>query len=77
MVDSIGEFEPVGTHPEHQRRGLGRAANLHGLRLLRAAGARDALVFSLRSNAASEGLYRSVGFQEIAIHRQYVKALQV
>ena len=75
-VGSIGEFEPVGTHPDHQRRGLGRAANLHGLRLLRAAGARDALVFSLRSNAASEGLYRSVGFREIAIHRQYLKTQQ-
>jgi ribosomal protein S18 acetylase RimI-like enzyme len=70
-VGSIGEFEPVGTHPDHHRRGLGRAANLHGLRILQAAGARDALVFSLRSNAASEALYRSVGFREIAIHRQY------
>ena len=23
----IGEFEPVGTHPDHQRRGLGKAVN--------------------------------------------------
>ena len=75
-VGSIGEFEPVGTHPDHQRMGLGRAANLHGLRLLREGGARDALVFSLRSNAASEGLYQSVGFREIAVHRQYVLPLE-
>jgi ribosomal protein S18 acetylase RimI-like enzyme len=74
-IGSIGEFEPVGTHPGHQRRGLGRAANLHGLRILQAAGARDVLVFSLRSNAASEALYRSVGFREIAIHRQYTRDL--
>jgi ribosomal protein S18 acetylase RimI-like enzyme len=73
-VGSIGEFEPVGTHPDHQRRGLARAANLHGLHILQAAGARDALVFSLRSNTASEALYRSVGFREVAIHRQYTKA---
>ncbi|HEX5824237.1 MAG TPA: N-acetyltransferase [Candidatus Limnocylindrales bacterium] len=72
-VGSIGEFEPVGTHPDHRRRGLGRAANLHGLRVLQDAGARDALVFSLRSNAASEALYRSVGFREIAVHRQYTR----
>jgi ribosomal protein S18 acetylase RimI-like enzyme len=72
---SIGEFEPVGTHPDHRRLGLGRAANLHGLRQLQAAGARDALVFSLRSNVASEALYRSVGFREIAIHRQYLLPL--
>ena len=74
-VGSIGEFEPVGTHPDHQRLGLGRAANLHGLRLLQAAGARDALVFSLRSNAASESLYRSAGFHEVALHRRYTRPL--
>jgi mycothiol synthase len=75
-LGSIGEFEPVGTHPDHRRLGLGRAANLHGLRRLQDGGARDALVFSLRSNAASEGLYRSVGFREIALHRQYVLPLE-
>lgn len=72
---SIGEFEPVGTHPDHQRRGLGRVIMRHGLRLMRAAGLRDALVFSLRANAASEALYRSAGFDEIAIHRRYTKPL--
>jgi ribosomal protein S18 acetylase RimI-like enzyme len=72
---SIGEFEPVGTHPDHQRRGLGRVIMRHGLRLMRAAGLRDALVFSLRSNAASEALYRSAGFHEVAIHRRYTRSL--
>jgi hypothetical protein len=42
---------------------------------MRAAGIRDALVYSLRSNAASEALYRAAGFDEIAIHRRYVKPL--
>jgi mycothiol synthase len=68
----IGEFEPVGTHPDHQRRGLGKAVNRYGLRLLRDAGARDAMVFSEASNAASEALYRSVGFRPIATHRSYI-----
>jgi ribosomal protein S18 acetylase RimI-like enzyme len=75
-VGSIGEFEPVGTHPDHQRRGLGRVIMRHGLRLMRAAGLRDALVFSLRTNAASEALYRSAGFREVALHRRYTMALQ-
>jgi ribosomal protein S18 acetylase RimI-like enzyme len=70
---SIGEFEPVGVHPDHQRRGLGRVITRHGLRLMRAAGLRDAIVFSLRSNAASEALYRSAGFHKLALHRQYAK----
>ena len=72
---AIGEFEPVGTHADHRRLGLGRAANLHGLRLLRDGGARDAMVFSDRSNEASEALYRAVGFREIAVHREYARDL--
>jgi mycothiol synthase len=73
---SIGEFEPVGVHPDHQRRGLGRVIMRHGLRLMRAAGLRDALVFSLRSNAASEALYQSAGFRTIAVHRRYSRSLE-
>ena len=76
-LGSIGEFEPVGTHPEHQRRGLGRVIMRHGLRLMRAAGLRDALVFSLRTNTASEALYRSAGFREIALHRRYTMTLKL
>jgi len=75
-VGSTGEFEPVGTHPDHQRRGLGRVIMRHGLRLLRAAGLLDAVVFSLRSNAPSEALYRSAGFHEVALHRQYTRLLE-
>jgi ribosomal protein S18 acetylase RimI-like enzyme len=74
-IGSIGEFEPVGTHPDHQRRGLGRVVMRHGLRLMREAGLRDAMVFSLRSNTASEALYQSAGFAELALHRQYTKPL--
>jgi mycothiol synthase len=74
---SIGEFEPVGTHPDHQRRGLGRVVMRAGLRLLQRDGLRHALVFSLQSNAASEALYRSAGFDIVATHRRYVKSLDV
>ena len=70
-IGSVGEFEPVGTRPDHQRRGLGRVIVRHGLRLMRAAGLREAIVFSLRSNAASEALYRSAGFDEVAIIRRW------
>jgi ribosomal protein S18 acetylase RimI-like enzyme len=70
-VGRIAEFEPVGTHPNHRRRGLARAANAFGLRLLRELGAPDVIVFSDRSNVASQGLYGSVGFREIAVHRTF------
>ncbi len=74
---SIGEFEPVGTHPDHQRRGLGRVVMRAGLRRMRRDGLQDALVFSLQSNTASEALYRSAGFDIVATHRRYVKPLDL
>jgi mycothiol synthase len=70
----LGYFEPVGTHADHRRRGLGKAVNMYGLRLLQAAGAREAMVYSDSSNAASEALYQSVGFKPIAMHRSYARA---
>ncbi len=71
----IGEFEPVGTHPDHQRLGLGRTLNLAGLRLLQDLGATDALVFSHTSNAPSQALYASAGFEAVTQHRAWTLAL--
>jgi ribosomal protein S18 acetylase RimI-like enzyme len=71
----IGEFEPVGTHADHRRIGLGKAVNLAGLALLRELGAVDALVFSACANAASEALYASAGFEAVTRHRAWVRAL--
>ncbi|UQA58953.1 GNAT family N-acetyltransferase [Polyangium aurulentum] len=71
----VGEFEPVGTHPDHRGKGLARAVNLAGLHLLRGLGALDVLVFSRTENAASEALYPSVGFQRLSVHRAWTRAL--
>jgi ribosomal protein S18 acetylase RimI-like enzyme len=69
---AVGYFEPVGTHQDHRRLGLGKAVNTFGLRRLREEGAREALVYGEVANPASQALYRSVGFREIAVHRRYV-----
>jgi ribosomal protein S18 acetylase RimI-like enzyme len=61
----VGEFEPVGTHPDHRRQGAARAVMLEGLHRLQQRGARRALVMSSADNPASLALYRSVGFAEI------------
>ena len=34
-----GRFEPVGTHPDHQRKSLGKAVLIEGLKRLKALGA--------------------------------------
>jgi ribosomal protein S18 acetylase RimI-like enzyme len=61
----VGEFEPVGTHPDHRRRGLARAVNLDALRRLRTAGAERAIVLCRGDDdyPAPKLLYESVGFR--------------
>lgn len=58
------EFEPVGTHRDFRRRGLGTALQLHGMRLAKAAGATRMLVACLGAPAhpAARDLYYGVGF---------------
>jgi len=55
-------FEPVGTAPAHQRRGLGKAVMHEGLRRLERLGATLAFVSSY--SPAAHALYASVGFTE-------------
>lgn len=74
-VAGIGELEPVGTHPDHRRLGLAKAAILAALAVLRDDGARDCLVLSQRTNVASEALYASAGFEAVSAHRQWTRPL--
>jgi predicted N-acetyltransferase YhbS len=70
-VNAAGLFEPVGTHPAHQRRGLARAVCLDALRALREAGARTAQVGF--GSPAGEATYRSLGFAVSATDLEYRK----
>jgi GNAT superfamily N-acetyltransferase len=64
-VNRTAEFEPVGTHPDYRRRGLGRAMLWHGMRLARDAGAGHMTVACLGApgHPRARGLYYSVGFR--------------
>jgi len=61
--NGVGVFEPVGTHPAHQRRGLGRAVMSEGLRRLKALGATMAYL-GVGTGEAANRLYEAVGFSE-------------
>ncbi len=58
-----GIFEPVCTHPDHQRKGLAKALMIEGLNRLKALGASDVYVGTGDQIAASK-LYDSIGFTE-------------
>jgi GNAT superfamily N-acetyltransferase len=72
----VAEFEPLGTDPDHRRRGLGRALLLLGLQRFRDAGATDALIGSRgdEGHPLPKLLYESVGFSELSRQRPFVRA---
>jgi ribosomal protein S18 acetylase RimI-like enzyme len=74
-VNKSVEFEPVGTHPDHRRLGLGRAMMLHGMHRARAAGALHATVACLGApgHPRARGLYFGVGFRELSRDAPLIK----
>jgi mycothiol synthase len=72
-VNQVGLFEPVGTAPDFQRRGLGRAVMLEGLRRLQAAGMEQAILSTDEDNLAAIKFYESMGFQIVGQLGTYEK----
>lgn len=64
-------FEPVGTHPDHQKRGLGKAVMSEGLRRAQKLGATFASVNSYTDGA--HALYHSMGFTEFDLLEPWIK----
>jgi ribosomal protein S18 acetylase RimI-like enzyme len=58
-----GQIEPMATHPEFQRMGLGRAAIYTGLAQVAALGATRVVVGTGGNNHRSQGMYQSTGFR--------------
>jgi mycothiol synthase len=70
-VTRTAVFEPVGTHPAHQKRGLGKAVMTEGLRRARRLGATLATVSSY--GKAAHALYESMGFTEFDLLEPWIK----
>lgn len=64
-VNRVGYFEPVGTHPDFQQKGLGRGVMLEGLHRLKERGMTSASVCTSQDNLPAIKLYESVGFRII------------
>ncbi len=70
-VTHTAVFEPVGTHPKHQKRGLGKAVMSEGLRRAQKLGATLATVSSYSPGA--HALYNSMGFTEFDLLEPWIK----
>jgi len=70
-VTHTAVFEPVGTHPNHQKRGLGTAVMSEGLRRAQKLGATLATVSSYSTGA--HALYNSMGFTEFDLLEPWIK----
>jgi len=62
-LNHTGLFEPVGTHKDHRRRGLGQAIVLYSMQQMAAAGMEFATVAHFGNNEAARGLYQACGFK--------------
>ena len=70
-VTRTAVFEPVGTHPDHQKRGLGKAVMSEGLRRAQKLGATLASVSSYTDGA--HALYHSMGFTEFDVLEPWIR----
>jgi GNAT superfamily N-acetyltransferase len=75
-VTRTAEFEPVGTHVDFRRRGLGTALQLYGMHRAAAAGADRMLVACVGAPAhpAARNMYLGVGFREFTRDVPQIKA---
>ena len=82
-VDEVNRsllFEPVGTHEDFRRRGIGKALMVHALRRMQAErGITCAYVCHAppEKNPASGALYTSVGFEKLHDFAEYIKPVAV
>lgn len=76
VINKTALFEPVGTHKDFQRMGLGRALMTATMQRMRDHGIETAIVWHTLDNEASTGLYAAMGFlPQFTIH-EMKKSLQ-
>ena len=65
LWQNLGQIEPLGVHPDYQRRGLGNALELAAIGVLRNQGVRYVYVDHGNFNAKALALSRKAGFRHI------------
>jgi ribosomal protein S18 acetylase RimI-like enzyme len=75
FTNRVGLFEPVGTHPDYRRMGLGKAVLAEGMRRMMAYGMQSVIVCAEGDNPAAQRLYQSAGFEVEQRLLKYAKRL--
>jgi ribosomal protein S18 acetylase RimI-like enzyme len=73
-LNRIGDFGPVGAHPDYRRQGFTRAALLEGMRRMKACGMERVCISTGFENIPALRLYESLGFRVVNRYLDYVKA---
>ena len=75
VVSRIGQVDPVGTHPDFQQKGLGKAVIRAGLQYLQSVGMRLVRICVRVDNEIAIKMYESVGFHTAIKLLTYQKLL--
>ncbi|TFG95528.1 GNAT family N-acetyltransferase, partial [Candidatus Thorarchaeota archaeon] len=67
-VSKLAELEPVGVHPDHRKKGLGKAIVLETIRRLQEAGAAAIVILGAAGTEDATKLYDSVGFDRAEVN---------
>ena len=73
FIDDEGEIANVAVLPAYRRQGIGRFLVQHALQEAKKRGVRSLSLEVRSSNFAAVDLYRSFGFEEVAVRKKYYK----
>ncbi|MFW9849797.1 MAG: GNAT family N-acetyltransferase [Candidatus Thorarchaeota archaeon] len=72
-VSKIAELEPVGTHPDHRKKGLGKAVILECLKRLKEYEPPAIVILGAAATEGANRLYESVGFMNNGLRYYWTK----
>ncbi len=75
-VSGIGWIPNLAVHPDCQGKGLGRGLLEHAIDFLRESGMQVVKIETLEQNPIGQGLYPSLGFQEVARQIHFAMKLE-
>ena len=74
-MSKIAELEPVGTHPDHRKKGLAKVVILECLKRLEKHKPSAVVILGAAPSEAARKLYESVGFENKSERHYWAKMI--